>query len=199
MADQEQSSCSYRFIGSSLSELPVSRDYDLVIRQQPDRAKMSVINERDRRPIEPPPILQMKWLHCSNEETKKCLQSPFYYLVANLVDAENNDQLLLPAHDYLSGTTVSSLHRLRDIDNQDGGFYVFGDLSVKKNGIFKLQFSLFEIVEDLVQNRRTLLSEPFTVYLPKHFPGPLEATFLSRTFSDQGVKMRIRKEHRLQS
>ncbi|SAL99635.1 hypothetical protein [Absidia glauca] len=199
MADQEQSSCSYRFISSSLSELPPTRDYDLVIRQQPDRAKMSVINERDRRPIEPPPILQMKWLHCSTEETKKCLQSPFYYLVANLVDASNNDELLLPAQDYLSGTTVSSLHRLRDIDNQDGGFYVFGDLSVKKNGIFKLQFSLFEIVEELVQNRRTLLSEPFTVYIPKHFPGPLEATFLSRTFSDQGVKMRIRKEHRLQA
>lgn len=97
---------------------------------------------------------------------RKCLQSPFYYLVANLVDADNNDELLLPAHDYLSGTTVSSLHRLRDIDNQgkactksifllttfslrsiDGGFYVFGDLSVKKNGVFKLQFSLFEIVE----------------------------------------------------
>lgn len=82
------------------------------------------------------------------------------------MDANNNDELLLPAQDYLSGTTVSSLHRLRDIDNQgkscskvhlllidfffhsiDGGFYVFGDLSVKRNGIFKLQFSLFEIVE----------------------------------------------------
>ncbi|ORZ20577.1 velvet factor-domain-containing protein [Absidia repens] len=141
----------------------------------------------------------MKWPHCSSEDTKMRLQSPFYFLVANIVDTENNDQLLLPAHNYLSGTTVSSLYRLRDLDNQDGGFYVFGDLSVKKNGTFKLQFSLFEIVEDGVRNQKTLLSEPFTVYLPKHFPGPLEATFLSRTFSDQGVKMRIRKEHRLQS
>ncbi|ORZ15235.1 velvet factor-domain-containing protein [Absidia repens] len=198
MHDQGSSSCSYRFICSSLTQLPASREYDVVIRQQPERSKMSVINERDRRPIEPPPILQMKWLHCSSEDTKKCLQSPFYFLVANIVDAENN-QLLLPAQDYLSGTTVSSLHRLRDIDNQDGGFYVFGDLSVKKNGLFKLQFSLFEIVEGTVQNRKTLLSNPFTVYLPKHFPGPLDATFLSRTFSDQGVKMRIRKEHRLQT
>lgn len=43
-----------------------------------------------------------------------------------------------------------------------------------------------------------MYSNPFTVYLPKHFPGPLEATFLSRAFSDQGVKMKIRKEHRIQ-
>lgn len=50
-----------------------------------------------------------------------------------------------------------------------------------------------------MQNRKTLLSDAFTVFLPKRFPGPFEATFLSRTFCDQGVKMRIRKEHRLPS
>ncbi|CAO3608839.1 unnamed protein product [Mucor hiemalis] len=99
----------------------------------------------------------------------------------------------------MSGSTVSSLYRLRDVDNSDGGFFVFGDLAVKKEGKFKLRFSLFEIVEGQVKNKRTILSDTFTVYLPKRFPGPVEATFLSRTFSDQGVKMRIRKEHRLQS
>lgn len=78
---------------------------------------------------------------------RKCLQSPFYFVVANLLDVENNDQLLTPTQNYLHGTTVSSLYRLRDIDNKDGGFFVFGDLSVKKDGVFKLQFNLFEIVE----------------------------------------------------
>ncbi|ORX50808.1 hypothetical protein DM01DRAFT_1089707 [Hesseltinella vesiculosa] len=141
----------------------------------------------------------MKWLQCSQEETKKYLQSPFYFVVANLVDANKHDQLLLPTQDYLSGATVSSLYKLRDIDNQDGGFFIFGDLSVKKQGKFKLQFCLFEIRDGVVENRNTTLSDPFTVYLPKQFPGALEATFLSRTFSDQGVKMRIRKEHRLQT
>ncbi|KAI8069991.1 velvet factor-domain-containing protein [Gongronella butleri] len=152
----------------------------------------------DRRPIEPPPILQIKWPCSSNEDTKKYLQSPFYFVVANLVSAAEPDKLLLPTQEYLSGTTVSSLYRLRDIDNQDGGFYIFGDLSVKKQGIFKLHFSLFEIRDGAVENQKALFSDTFTVYLPKQFPGALEATFLSRTFSDQGVKMRIRKEHRLQ-
>ena len=39
----------------------------------------------------------------------------------------------------------------------------------------------------------------FAVYATKSFPGPLETTFLSRVFSDQGVKIRIRKENRLQA
>ncbi|KAL0082107.1 velvet factor-domain-containing protein [Phycomyces blakesleeanus] len=168
------------------------------MRQEPQRAKMSVINERDRRPIEPPPILQLNWLNCSTEETKKYLQSPFYFMVANLMKA-NDTTKALDSHEYLSGSTVSSLYRLRDVDNTDGGFFVFGDLAVKKDGYYRLQFNLFEIMDGTVQNRKTMLSEVFVVHLPKKFPGAIEATFLSRTFSDQGVKMRIRKEHRLQT
>ncbi|KAI8138028.1 velvet factor-domain-containing protein [Fennellomyces sp. T-0311] len=141
----------------------------------------------------------MQWLNCADDEIKKCLQSPFYFLVANIVTEDDPNTLLLPSQNYLSGSTVSSLYRLRDIDNSDGGFFVFGDLAVKKEGKYRLHFSLFEIVEGDMQNRKTLLSEAFTVYLPKRFPGPFEATFLSRTFCDQGVKMRIRKEHRLPS
>lgn len=62
----------------------------------------------------------------------------------------------------LAGTLVSSLHRLKDVDNNgkfllrrspacsdqtraDGGFFVFGDLSVKIEGEFRLKFSLFEM------------------------------------------------------
>ena len=63
----------------------------------------------------------------------------------------------------LAGSLVSSLHRLKDIDNRgeessvgsytlqtliltsDGGFFVFGDLSVKIVGDHKLHFSLFEM------------------------------------------------------
>ncbi|KAI9472230.1 MAG: velvet factor-domain-containing protein [Benjaminiella poitrasii] len=198
-SNTHSSGCTYRFIESSLANLPPTIGYDLEIRQQPDRAKMSIINERDRRPIEPPPILQLHWQNCSNDELKKYLQSPFYFTVANLVTEDDPETPLLPIQKYLSGSTVSSLYRLRDIDNSDGGFFVFGDLAVKKEGRFKLRFSLFEIVEGQVRNQKTILSNTFTVYIPKQFPGPTEATFLSRTFSDQGVKMRIRKEHRLQS
>ncbi|KAI8881987.1 hypothetical protein K501DRAFT_222067 [Backusella circina FSU 941] len=190
--------CTYRFLKKSLADLPEQLQYHIEIRQQPERAKMSVINERDRRPIEPPPILQLHLQNCSDQDLKKCLQSPFYFMVANIVKADDPNTVL-SNQEYLSGSAVSSLYRLRDIDNTDGGFFVFGDLAVKKEGKFQLKFSLFEIIDGIVHNRQVLISNVFTVFIPKRFPGPVEATFLSRTFSDQGVKMRIRKEHRLQS
>ncbi|KAI8878902.1 hypothetical protein K501DRAFT_257765 [Backusella circina FSU 941] len=192
------SSCTYRFISSSHAELPSDRDYALILRQQPDRAKVHVLNERERRTIEPPPIIQMNWINMLVEDEKKYLQSPFYFMVANLVMADNPTPLL-STQEYFSGSTVSSLYRLRDTDNNDAGFFVFGDLAVKKQGRFRLHFSLFELVDGAIQNRKTMLSDVFTVYSSKQYPGPMESTFLSRAFSDQGVKMKVRKEHRLQS
>ncbi|WEW60784.1 hypothetical protein PRK78_006272 [Emydomyces testavorans] len=43
---------------------------------------------------------------------------------------------------------------------------------------------------------KSILSKPFQVLPPKNFPGMTESTFLSRSFADQGVKLRIRKEPR---
>ncbi|KAG0827073.1 hypothetical protein G6F19_008973 [Rhizopus arrhizus] len=109
--------CTYRFVESSISDISEKVNYKIVIRQEPERAKVSLVNERDRRSIEPPPILQLYWENATEEELKKCLQSPFYFMVANLVTEQSPETLLMPTQDYLSGTTVSSLHRLRDLDN----------------------------------------------------------------------------------
>lgn len=46
------------------------RSYNVILRQQPERAKISVPNERDKRSIEPPPILQLQWINCTEEEEK---------------------------------------------------------------------------------------------------------------------------------
>lgn len=45
-------------------------------------------------------------------------------MVANLVTEQDPETLLLPTQDYLSGSTVSSLHRLCDLDNS-GKFFCF--------------------------------------------------------------------------
>lgn len=61
----------------------------------------------------------------------------------------------------LAGTLVSSLHRVKDTENNgecsklnlqfhahewpDVGYFVFQDLSVRKEGDFRLKFSLFEL------------------------------------------------------
>ena len=96
----------------------------------------------------------------------------------------------------LVGSLVSSLHRLKDSDNNDGGFFVFGDISVKIEGGFRLKFTLFEILAGQVVSLQTIVSDEFTVYSAKNFPGMSESTFISRSFGDQGVRIRIRKENR---
>jgi hypothetical protein len=86
---------------------------------------------------------------------------------------------------------------------------------VKVQGNFRLHFSLFDLHKS-VQDPRTasigllticrdtsevqylgsITSEPFRVLLPKDFKGMDESTYLSRAFSDQGVRLRLRKEPR---
>jgi len=103
---------------------------------------------------------------------------------------------------HLAGSLVSSLHRLRDLDNKDGGFFVFGDISVKKQGTFRLRFSLFELVKGRTPQDasavliRSIDSQPFSVLAGKEFDGLAQSTQLSRAFADQGVRLRLRKEPR---
>ncbi|KAF9376100.1 hypothetical protein CPC16_000366, partial [Podila verticillata] len=170
--------------------------YVLSIRQQPEKAKVCGVKERDRRPIDPPPIVQIKLADASSDRNKDYLQSPYLFMCCNLVHAsEPEGDIVAPAHRALAGTVVSSLNRLKDVDNSDGGFFVFGDMSVRMEGHFILRFTLFELVEGQVVHIMSVLSNPMTVHSSKTFPGMSESTFLSRSFSDQGVRIRIRKDH----
>ncbi|KAI7896430.1 velvet factor [Mucor mucedo] len=119
-------------------------------------------------------------------------------MCANLAHPIDDDEIYTPTHNALSGQTVSSMYKLKDIDNHDGAFFIFGDLSVKVEGNFRLKLSLFEITSTGAVCLQHLFTGPFTVYATKKFPGMLDSTFLSRSFSDQGARIRIRKENRAQ-
>lgn len=97
----------------------------------------------------------------------------------------------------LGGTLVSSLHKVKDINgNGDSAFFVFGDLSVKLEGFFKLNFTLFEVRGKEVEYIKDVTSAPFQVYSAKTWPGMGESTPLTRMLSDQGIRLRLRKEPR---
>lgn len=120
---------------------------------------------------------------------------PYFFMSCNLVGiGEGTTPASVGAS--LTGTLVSSLHRLKDTDGQDGAFFVFGDLSVKVEGRFRLLFSLHEMRNDHACFLKSILSNPFVVHSAKAFSGMSESTFLTRTFSDQGVRLRLRKEPR---
>lgn len=84
-------------------------------------------------------------------------------MTCSLVPGTSVDHLQIPATQALCGQMVSSLHRLKDTNNEgnataiarfeqqrltgatDGGFFVFGDVSVRLLGRHQLLFSLFEL------------------------------------------------------
>ncbi|KAI8065961.1 velvet factor-domain-containing protein [Gongronella butleri] len=167
-----------------------THSYQLKVLQQPSKARLCSFKEKvDRRPIDPPPIVQ---LYCS------CLSlQPIFYLYATLTTDENMDINDHHGHSTTAGTVVQSLHKLKGLNNQEGGFFIFADISVRLEGTYRLKFTLFEIVENShVQSLVSVMSDEFRVYSPKHFPGMSESTPLTKSFSEQGVYIRIRKDTR---
>ncbi|ORX44616.1 hypothetical protein DM01DRAFT_1386849 [Hesseltinella vesiculosa] len=177
-------------------------DFILALRQQPKQSRMCGIGEKaDRRPIDPPPIVQLQVIDSSLPvmEAKSFLQNPYYFMYASLMASDFDEEVHLLRDGKTRSTTgsvVSSLYHLKDTDNTDAGFFVFPDLSVRIEGRYRLKLSLFEIIGKEVYHCKSIVSDQFVVYSAKKFPGMEESTLLSRTFADQGLKIRIRKELR---
>src|SRR5262249_22674777 len=112
----------------------------------------------DRRPIDPPPIIQLKF---ADEPAASSL--PFYDDVAFCNPKMFMAVELLPLNrspsgygrsrsQVLSGSLVSSLYHLRDVDDTCGGFFVFPDLSVRVEGQFCLRFCLYEMIRYILNH-----------------------------------------------
>ncbi|KAI7878488.1 hypothetical protein K492DRAFT_179767 [Lichtheimia hyalospora FSU 10163] len=138
---------------ASLSE--EEKQFELIIREQPVHSRMCGVGERvDRRPIDPPPIVQLKIVGHDTTNMMDSLQavSPYIFLAAVLVPADHNEADEGPLQiDYhrklIIGRTVSSLYLLRDLDNTEGAFFVFSDMSVRADGRYRLRMCLFEMQE----------------------------------------------------
>ncbi|BAE58216.1 unnamed protein product [Aspergillus oryzae RIB40] len=124
------------------------------------------------------------------------LQSPYYFMCCSLFDPSDDVPVPVPPSTALTGTLVSSLHRLKDVDNNgtltpvgvvavklaeltglDGGFFVFGDLSVKVEGDFRLKFTLFEMRKDMVTHIKSIISDRFTGKIaPRSFSAKIVGT-----------------------
>lgn len=115
----------------------------------------------DRRPIDPPPIVQLRVTnantgnqitpHSTDKETSAFLQNPYYFMFASLAAPDSDEELHLLKDGktrYTTGSVVSSLYHLKDHENggKDAGFFVFPDLSVRTEGSYRLKLSLFEVV-----------------------------------------------------
>ncbi|EME45472.1 hypothetical protein DOTSEDRAFT_71253 [Dothistroma septosporum NZE10] len=173
----------------------------LIVRQQPTRAQVvQENNPKNRKPIDPPPIIELKYDDRNDPSNSQWLVSPRTFMMVTLVDdkdSKHETRNESPGK-LLIGQTVSSLHRLKDVTNKDGGFFVFGDISARRLGSFRLRFSLFDTIKesDEVLFMGSIESDPFPVLAQRDFGSMSESTHLTRTFSDQGVKLRVRKDTR---
>ncbi|OZJ06190.1 hypothetical protein BZG36_01006 [Bifiguratus adelaidae] len=106
----------------------------------------------------------------------------------------------------LIGTLVSSAAKLNDPQGQPGIYFVFQDLSIRTEGKFRLRFMFVDVdvksslsASSSGQVLASVMSDPFTVFSAKKFPGMVandiaESTELSRIFATQGIKIPIRKD-----
>ncbi|PVU85972.1 hypothetical protein BB560_006850 [Smittium megazygosporum] len=192
-----------------------SNYFEISVVQHPVRARMCGFGEKDRRPIDPPPAVQLKlfdqnWepvefteAQASSMIMSVSLWSQDGHQLCNLVidpssiPASNNASYdkgisVLSLREprmikNLIGTTISSSFFLLDHNNKNGIFFIFNDLSVRTEGSIDMNSSVFAEV----------ISDVFEVYSAKRFPGMTPSTSLSKAFSEQGIRIPIRTKARI--
>lgn len=180
-----------------------------------------VLASADRRPVDPPPIVELRIYECDNGVKKDITfaLNGNYFLFATLEQARQIAHGRVPqdpqrAAPVLTGTPVAGMVYLDR--PQPAGYFIFPDLSVRHEGKYRLAFSLYEELkeekdEDPMENesdtapgndahvthRLEVRSQPFTVFSAKKFPGLATSTNLSRTVAEQGCRVRIRRDVRM--
>ncbi|OAK96231.1 hypothetical protein IQ06DRAFT_49986 [Phaeosphaeriaceae sp. SRC1lsM3a] len=164
------------------------------ITQQPQHALIASNKGKVRKPIDPPAVLRLR-VNPATDPGQVWMSNPFLFAICRLMGEDGSELERDYAQPHLIGSQTSSLCRLKDAQNHEGGFFVFGDLSATTLGKYKLRFSVFECHPGAgCQLLREIDSDVFEVMSAKRFPGMQESTVLSRIFSDQGVRLRLRKE-----
>ncbi|KAK6067657.1 veA protein [Seiridium cupressi] len=180
--------------------------YTANIRQQPFAARSCGFGERDRRVIDPPPIVELKIddPRATPEEVRDGLRVPFAVMHCTIWNEAGDQDISFMPEEYrqqrrLMGTTVSSPFNGRDERGIEGCFFCFPDLSVRTAGAFRLKFVLV-MVDPMVNFigtrhpvRAQAMSNVFTVYSAKDFPGMQASTPLTKKLKEQGCLISIKK------
>ncbi|KAJ2477101.1 hypothetical protein IWW47_006240, partial [Coemansia sp. RSA 2052] len=102
----------------------------------------------DRRPIDPPPIIQLIKHDSMDPFSSAYTVSPAFIMQVMLMDEAGETPLrYIKGHQVaaMAGALVSPLHTLRDTTGTQGAFFVFSDISVRMEGSFRLRFELYEM------------------------------------------------------
>lgn len=190
--------------------------YDLTIRQQPMAARACGMGQRDRRVIDPPPIVQLSLRDFDPRSAADvdALRNPHNSLHCSLVDRFGSDiTQTRDSHDPrrmsrgLTGSIMVSPFVGVDpaapaskIEHARlGCFFIFPDLSCRQAGHYRLRFQLVQQrLEGLVPSGDSPIlgvieSEIFEVFTAKDFPGMTPSTDLMMNLKSQGASVSVRR------
>lgn len=170
----------------------------MTVKQQPERAKAANAKDKDRKPVDPPPILQLD-VDPNQDPLQVYITSPYLFVQTFLIGANDSDPE--PDLNSLTGNTCTSGHVVKDDRGVHNMMFCLNDISVKKEGTYRLKFCLFKLNTTTgdVENLTSTCSQPFTTYSGRHFPGMTESTSMTRLLVDAGVRLRLRKESKAMS
>ncbi|KAI7895594.1 velvet factor-domain-containing protein, partial [Mucor mucedo] len=168
--------------------------YKLIMIQNPVRARCCGFGEKDRRPIDPPPILQLfiekpdGTLQNAHEDESNL---SLFVVQCDLVSSDGTESR---SHVFNPSSAISP--PITNITNHSS------DLSVRIEGTFCLKFMFMNLSagDPLTMSTQVsddVISNPFTVYSAKNFPGMTDSTSISQCFAQQGIKISIRKGRRI--
>ncbi|OCK82973.1 hypothetical protein K432DRAFT_390814 [Lepidopterella palustris CBS 459.81] len=180
--------------------------YEIRVRQQPIAARACGFGERDRRVIDPPPIIQLlvtdpKTGVADSDELRYSLN----VVHCTLWNADGtNEETALVQPDRrttrrLMGQLVASPSVAKDEHDVEGCFFCFPDLSCRTHGKYRLRFVLMRIdpmnlhVGGFSPILTEVLSDVFTVYTAKDFPGMRPSSALTRALKLQGCNIQVKK------
>ncbi len=182
--------------------------FSIRMRQQPLAARACGFGERDRRVIDPPPILQMDVdaPNATPDELKALIRQPYAVVHCTLWDPVNDrDDTAMPGttdkrqQRRLMGTLVASPFVGNDENDVEGCFFCFPDLSVRTPGTYSLKFSLVNLDPTRMRPghsepvRSTVKSSVFHVYNAKDFGGMRASTELTKRLKHQGCLISVKK------
>ncbi|KAL6871099.1 velvet factor domain-containing protein [Trichoderma novae-zelandiae] len=193
-------------LGSSKTQFLNDTMFELKMRQQPNAARACGFGDRDRRVIDPPPIVELvvRNPNFTQEEIRVYLRYESYVMSCAIFDESGERDSSYMPEEYqhqrrLMGSLVATPFVGQDENGQEGCFFCFSDLSCRTPGSFRLKFTLMMIDPSragFVKHFPILAeskSEPFKVYSAKEFPGMVASSSLAKRLKEQGCIISIKK------
>lgn len=185
--------------------------YKLIIRQQPIAGRACGFGERDRRSIDPPPILELlvddpRYPGVKLPQDEDCLEycvvhTELWSAETDIANAHIPEVGQRKQQKRLVGGLVASPFVGIDEYGVKGCFFPFPDISCRTIGRYRLKFTLVIVdprksgVGHKLPFRASVMSTPFEVYTAKTFPGMEESTALTRRLKAQGCQIAVKKGH----